>query len=288
MRTIFCSAVFVSITLFGSTTLTQTQPENAKRFFPSAVGNKWHWLDETGGSTFYREITRDSTAGNQYLFLFFDGRNDPSFKIDTLNNLVYQFYTATDPPVLWYNLNAQHGDSFYTSNGMYKVRVQVYPTDAFGHQTTAKEYRWYAAASNYWYSTHVLAENFGPLHFWADWSPPASTRVIGCIVDSVGYGTLSSFDDERWQLPHQVALHQNYPNPFNPRTTITFVLSTRSHVRIAALDILGREISILLDDDVSPGTHSLPFEGHGLSSGVYFYKLQVGSIVHVRKMVLMK
>ena len=56
MRTIFCSAVFVSITLFGSTTLTQTQPENAKRFFPSAVGNKWHWLDETGGSTFYREI----------------------------------------------------------------------------------------------------------------------------------------------------------------------------------------------------------------------------------------
>jgi photosystem II stability/assembly factor-like uncharacterized protein len=69
-------------------------------------------------------------------------------------------------------------------------------------------------------------------------------------------------------------LEQNYPNPFNPSTTITFELPMASVVRLSVYDILGREVSVLVDERRDAGVHEVKFDGSRLASGVYFYRLQ--------------
>ena len=84
-------------------------------------------------------------------------------------------------------------------------------------------------------------------------------------------------------------LAQNYPNPFNPNTRINYSLQKAGKITIKIYDILGREIETLLNDYQATGIHSIQFTAnHGLPSGVYFYKIQAGDFVQVKKMVLIK
>jgi hypothetical protein len=90
-------------------------------------------------------------------------------------------------------------------------------------------------------------------------------------------------------------LNQNYPNPFNPSTTIQFTLPEKSLVQLNIYNILGQKINTLINNEMDSGQHSVLFNGAGLASGVYFYriaihsdKIQAGSFVETKKMVLMK
>ena len=111
-------------------------------------------------------------------------------------------------------------------------------------------------------------------------------------------------------------LFQNYPNPFNPSTTITFELPRAAHVRLTVYDVLGREVSVLVNDRREAGVHEVKFsrrgasppsdsrgwrgsarrvgsstfggDGSNLASGVYFYRLTAGGFVHTRKFLLLR
>ena len=84
-------------------------------------------------------------------------------------------------------------------------------------------------------------------------------------------------------------LNQNYPNPFNPTTRITYTIPASAFVTLTIYDILGKEVNTLVHEYQNTGSYSIPFDAHGLSSGVYFYKLDVsGHAVEIKKMVLMK
>lgn len=83
-------------------------------------------------------------------------------------------------------------------------------------------------------------------------------------------------------------LAQNYPNPFNPATTISFSFPTRSFVSLSVFDALGREVSVLLSEQLSAGTYAQQWNATGMASGVYFYRLQAGDFVEVRKLVLLR
>ncbi len=95
-------------------------------------------------------------------------------------------------------------------------------------------------------------------------------------------------DDDRPILPSSLALYQNYPNPFNPITTIRFDLSVRSKVSIDIYNILGRKVATVVDRELSAGRHEVEFDGAGLASGVYFYRLMAGGAVRTKKMLLIK
>jgi hypothetical protein len=90
------------------------------------------------------------------------------------------------------------------------------------------------------------------------------------------------------QFHRTVELDQNYPNPFNPTTTISFSLPAPSVVSLKIFDGLGREVSTLVSGHLSAGTHSRQWNGARMSSGVYFYRLQTGSFVATRKIVLIR
>lgn len=83
-------------------------------------------------------------------------------------------------------------------------------------------------------------------------------------------------------------LGQNYPNPFNPATKITFTLPEKSFVTLNVYDALGREASNLVNGEMFPGTYSRQWNAAGLSSGIYFYRLEAGSFIETRKLVLLR
>ena len=89
-------------------------------------------------------------------------------------------------------------------------------------------------------------------------------------------------------IPTGYTLYQNYPNPFNPKTTIRYQLPRESEISIKVYDILGAEVLKLLNEKKKPGIFEIECDAQSLSSGIYFYRLQAGSYVETKKMVLMK
>ncbi len=89
-------------------------------------------------------------------------------------------------------------------------------------------------------------------------------------------------------VPVEFSLLQNYPNPFNPSTVIEYSIPNNELVQLRIYDILGNEISTLVNELKSPGTYKAEFDGKNLSSGVYFYRITAGSFQDVRKMILLR
>jgi hypothetical protein len=89
-------------------------------------------------------------------------------------------------------------------------------------------------------------------------------------------------------LPRTFELAQNYPNPFNPTTAISYQLPVASEVSLKVYDLLGREVATLVNARQDAGRYSVLFKGAALASGMYFYRLQAGSFVETKKMMLVK
>jgi len=95
------------------------------------------------------------------------------------------------------------------------------------------------------------------------------------------------------ELPHVTRLEQNHPNPFNPQTEIRFALKSAGAVKLKVFNAQGRLVRTLVDGNLSRGQHlavwrGMDDDGHRLSSGVYFYRMETTSGVEVKKMMLVK
>jgi len=90
------------------------------------------------------------------------------------------------------------------------------------------------------------------------------------------------------RLPREFSLMQNYPNPFNPATTVEYALPSTQHVRLSLFDLLGREVSRLVDQNQIAGYHRVSFNAVTLSSGVYFYRIEAGAFTDTKRMLLLK
>ncbi|MCO6474175.1 MAG: beta-propeller domain-containing protein [Melioribacteraceae bacterium] len=96
--------------------------------------------------------------------------------------------------------------------------------------------------------------------------------------------------DENY-VPQIFSLKQNYPNPFNPTTTIQFsipAVKMNSNVSLKVYDLLGREVAVLVNKNLLPGTYEVKFNAEGLSSGIYYYRLNAGSVNQTKKMMLIR
>ena len=146
-------------------------------------------------------------------------------------------------------------------------------------------------------------------------------RNTGAVVDKglldaimIGAGKITSIQDEtNLTIPNETRLEQNYPNPFNPTTIIRYSIPAhtptlslkemvsdlsgkvqrtetegRVKVKLSVYDILGREITTLVNEQKSPGNYEVKFNGNSLASGIYFYQLKVGDYITTMKMVLSK
>ena len=89
-------------------------------------------------------------------------------------------------------------------------------------------------------------------------------------------------------VPQHFSLSQNYPNPFNPSTVIEYSLPKATFVSVRVYDLLGREVGSIVSERQGAGRHEALFNGDGLSSGVYFYRIQTPEFIQAKKMLYMR
>ncbi len=103
-----------------------------------------------------------------------------------------------------------------------------------------------------------------------------STKVAATVINSQN------------SVPFTFSLSQNFPNPFNPSTNIKYSIPSSEYVKLTVYNILGQQIAILVNQVQAAGNYELNFDASKLSSGIYLYKLDAGSLTNVKKMILMK
>jgi len=120
----------------------------------------------------------------------------------------------------------------------------------------------------------------------ADFFKPTKSKASGDSRFSLIVNPDGSLEEN--ELPGNIQLKQNYPNPFNPTTQITYQLPQASDVQLAIYDMAGRQVTTLVNERMSSGSHTINFNASELSSGVYLYRLQAGSTVLTKKLTLIK
>lgn len=110
----------------------------------------------------------------------------------------------------------------------------------------------------------------------------------GMLLKTTNGGAPISVQNISTEIPDQFELAQNYPNPFNPITTIRFSIPRATPVTLSVYDLTGKEVFQLVNEQLSAGTYAYDFHAKGLTSGVYFYRLNTEDHAMSRKMVLLK
>lgn len=119
-------------------------------------------------------------------------------------------------------------------------------------------------------------------------SGSANFSGIGIAFYTLRYSKIVGIQPISTEIPSSFALKQNYPNPFNPSTAIRFDIPKSTYVKIAVYDVMGQEVSVLANENVSAGKYELKWNASGYSSGIYFYTLTAGDFRETKKMILAK
>ncbi len=159
-------------------------------------------------------------------------------------------------------------DASFTKNGGFSLIVDVTGLIGTSYDVTGLDFN----TTYHWRSRGVNTGGVGP------WSPSQSFTTVSNVAVEQLEGS----------VPTVFALYGNYPNPFNPQTTIRFDIAEAAHVRLSIFDVLGRELDVLVADQMSPGRYEYTWEATTRPSGVYLYRLQANTFSKTGTMLLVK
>ncbi len=254
---------------------------------------------------FQRYVQQGNTQEN---VLFALDQSSMIYDYDTLGRkcvyIVINYFTGDEffNMTQWYPGNnsggtvSLHGDitaeGFYYSGFCWISRQEdslfVYAMNP--HLNWSGPRRFYAGSSNENISVNLstkLVHGFNNMfRLRAIWEQRINGRIA--LVESFMDDRLTSIIDPNVQAPERFELHQNYPNPFNPSTAVTFELYSTSFIRLSVYDEIGREVAVLINERLYPGTHTANFKGDNLTSGIYFIRLSDGNRSETIKALLMK
>jgi hypothetical protein len=173
----------------------------------------------------------------------------------------------------------------------------------FGTGPRVNEYRIFRAAGRYDGEYELIGVTGSTVRSFRDTTSVVGTAYYYYLVavgDSLSsnryytqtylpaYRTPVGVEDDASGIPKVFFLRENYPNPFNPSTTIRYGLPHRSAVQLTIFSTLGQQVATLVEGEQQAGYHEVQFNGSGLSSGVYFYRLTAGTFVQARKLLLLR
>jgi photosystem II stability/assembly factor-like uncharacterized protein len=273
-------------------------------YFPLQVGNvykyyAWNFPYPNNGTYFKARITKDTIAfGKRYFYCY----NIPSLlngwvRYDSASGLLLHLYPNNGcgnypNDKIIDSLTARFNNTLNYCT--YNIAASRRCSDTsnvtlFGYYTTKRKA---FAHDGLIVSDVTYARNIGIANFDSGEPPPVDYYVDlkGCYVNGIMYGdtiitTVSTISNE---VPSDFTLSQNYPNPFNQSTIFNFQCSMKSHVTISVYDITGREVQKLVNEILNPGVYNVRFDGSGLNSGVYFYRMTTDGYSETKKMILMK
>ena len=285
---LFMVFIFISMFMF----LTQTFAQIPNGDFESwAAGNPTGWLtDNVPGFATPITQTQDAHSGSYAV----------KGEVINFNGAPYQgwLYNYGDNGK-GFPINQKYAqlNGFYklSPKGNDKLLVWVYLWSQ--NQVIAANFGQFGAASNYTqFSIPIIyftADMPDSAQIWMSVSPDTLQSEEGATIGTVFFvddlsfsGTATAVKDNT--QPISFKLNQNYPNPFNPTTTISYSIPKSSYVTLKVYDILGNEVSTLVNGERSAGNYRLKFDGSKLASGVYFYRLNAGNKADVKKLLLTK
>ena len=200
-------------------------------------------------------------------------------------------------------VTVNHGVRFWASGGSpsfldsLQVWASIYDSTTTGMigGTRLGTITWPAGSVFGQFSEHVFSLSAVANHevCWIGFRYFMNCSVNGFYVhvDDVSVEQTSSVALTGDEIPSDFGLDQNYPNPFNGTTRIVFRIGDgeqTGRVRLGVFDLLGREVATVVDEDLAPGSYSVPFNAPQLASGVYFCRLAAGGKMQTRRMILMK
>ena len=288
-----------SIPIFGSTFATTIKysqyviDSSSINFLPLAIGNIWvykHYTNTPPSSNFeYRgkvkyQIVRDTLMPNGKRYY----------------DRTYLGYTRINPENLSVFVYAEAGEvrkDSLKAKLLDTVMTCYYVTDTsgttvFGNSRRNKFVETYCAVTNqqyFWNLTYGIG-------YWTYSNITDGTiagftdTLVGAVINGIVYGdtTMDAIEQLSGSVPMYFKIYQNYPNPFNPISKIKFDIAKLGNVKLTIYDVLGREITNLVNERLQPGTYETEWDGSNYSSGVYFYKLITPEFTQTRKMVLVK
>ncbi len=280
MQKIFIAFIFFNLPLYSQS-----------NYFPLNVGNYWQFNGDN-----YMEILGDTIMGNQQQLVkrvkmsftiapYLDSLE--YFQYDSSSNSIKEYAAWVDSGAILFNFSASPYESWHSLI----TDIRYYGSDTLSVFNTVKLVKvfWGGGIPSF---AFYLAEDIGPIKIVNDqsWVIPSvyNYNLNYAKINGIEYGHVVSASDVNPQLPTKFFLSQNYPNPFNPITTIEFQIAEFGFVSLKVYDVLGREVANLVNEEKSAGNYEINWNAQNLPSGVYFYKLQIGSFIEIKKMVLLK
>jgi len=149
-----------------------------------------------------------------------------------------------------------------------------------------------AIPTGFFIKYHLTKQNIYRVHKFEQFGPELIyySRIV--TADSIIFEQIfpdpPTYVEELNNILANYKLHQNYPNPFNPTTTIKYQIPELSFATLKVYDVLGSQVATLVNEEKPVGSYEVEFDATSLSSGIYFYRLQAGSFIKTKKMIIMK
>ncbi|MCG6960091.1 T9SS type A sorting domain-containing protein [bacterium BMS3Abin03] len=284
-------------------------PENILSLYPLATGNKWifneygYSYDPFSKSALRittREVLQDTVApnGKQYYLLKDETRFGGYFleRVDSLEGKVYRYDESLNSSGYEYvtdDLLAEVGDTVSSFRMGYGKGIFTIVLDktTFNKWNLKKSKLVFVNYSFIHPPVYSLTQDIGldSVYYYYDFGE-GWVILKGCIINGIVYGdtTVVSVDDTKPSVVNSFGLEQNYPNPFNPTTKISWQSPVGSWQTLKVYDILGNEISTIVNEYKPAGEYEVEFDATDLPSGVYFYQLKAGNFIKTNKMILLK
>jgi hypothetical protein len=288
---------------------------NTAYFMGDPIGGNWLLKKSTDGGTTWADwatVPTTITGGwNNSFFVLgtkvWFGSNTTSIMYSS--NMGANWSTQTTPSAnqygIWFN-DANNGMSIYnslamTTNGGTNWAAITSPVTYAAAGVCGTGTQWWATTQNTTPDVYFSSNNGAS--WTTQYTAPTSGGVFRHItkartgntiwgVRSLGgiskYGQTVGITPVGTVTPTEYALSQNYPNPFNPTTKINFAIPKSGMVSLKVYNILGKEVATLVNQNMTSGTYNYEFNASNLSSGIYFYKLDVNGFSQVKKMSLVK
>ncbi|HMQ68107.1 MAG TPA: T9SS type A sorting domain-containing protein [Ignavibacteria bacterium] len=185
----------------------------------------------------------------------------------------------------------------------YKIQYKLLVNTTFGTTFGGDEFYDSASTATFGVNSRIVISG-GTTYYFKGWNGSGNGSYSS--TDSTGLDSIVSItmgnpisEAARWStttginqissfIPEKYNLYQNYPNPFNPVTNIKFDIIKSNNVKVIVYDMIGKEVSVLINEALQPGSYKVDFNGVNLASGIYYYKVVTNEFTDIKKMILIK
>lgn len=258
--------------------------------YPLNNGDFWQYKISYSSEYYSWEVIGDTTMlSNGLTYKIKQGNSGYNSYSRFFEDKVYSYSTINQEERLEYDFTLQPGDTVLFIPGendtLLVTLINIRYENIFG--LDRKQWLFLFDVIPY-YDDEVIVTITDSIGLTSTWNIFETHELVGAIINGKTYGTIVSIEDHKNKLIKSFYLSQNYPNPFNPITRIKYDLPDKSDVEIKVYDILGEQVRTLVNEQQEAGRYEVKFDASNLASGVYLYRINAGSYIDTKKMVLMK